>query len=606
MRLHPARPSRSPAPLPSSAPPPPPATADPRRHAEALAAWTRRLGALALSIFSMAGALGCDGRDPHGGAATAGAPGTPQTPQPPQMTAPETASAAAAAAARPRRGGTLVTGFTAEPSGVNQLIARQTNPQSEMDIQLFLRLVREESDFEQHPPTMSPSLARSYEWSPDHKALTFHLREDARWSDGVPVTADDVRWTWQAEMSPEVGWEFSYMKAEISDVEVVDPHTARFHFKRVYANQLLDVNEGGILPRHAWSKLPFARWRQSADWFRQHLVVDGPFTVESWKPQQEVVLTRNRGYFEPERPYLDRVVLRIIPDQASILTQLESGELGFTSQIAPADAVRVSGNSSLRLLPFWYRTWVGIAWNCARQPFSDPEVRRALSLALDRRAIVETIWGQFARVTESPILAGVWAYDHALQPLPYDPGEARRILKARGYSPGPDGVLRRGGRPFELEISTNSGNQQRVDALVMIQEQLRRIGVKARPQQVEFNTLDSEVRAGRYDATLYGTSMDTSLDLKSQFHSSEIGGGENIVRYSNPEVDRLIEHANSLPDIVQAKPDLERIQEILHRDQPYTFLWESQRLSAMSRRLHGVKPSMLFSFYDLKDWWLAP
>jgi peptide/nickel transport system substrate-binding protein len=579
MRLHPVRPSRSPAPLPSSTP---------------------LLAALALSMLALAGALACGGRGPQAGAAA----GTPRALQAPQTAAPDATAAATRTPAR--RGGTLVTGWTAEPSGVNELIARQTNPQSEMVIQLFLRLVREESDFERHPPTMAPSLARSYEWSPDHKALTFHLREDARWSDGVPVTADDVRWTWQAEVSPEVAWEFSSMKAKIADVEVVDAHTARFRFKRAYANQLLDVNEGGILPRHAWSRLPFARWRQSADWFKQHLVVDGPFTVESWKPQQEVVLARNRGYFEPDRPYLDRVVMRIIPDQASILTQLESGELDFTSQIAPGDVARVTASSRLRLLPFWYRTWVGIAWNCARQPFADPEVRRALSLALDRRAIVDTIWGRFARVTESPILAGVWAYDRTLQPLPNDPAEARRILKARGFSPGPDGVLRRGGRPFEFEISTNGGNQQRVDALVMIQEQLRRIGVMARPRQMEFNTLDAEVRAGRYDATLYGSSMDTSLDLKSQFHSSEIGGGDNIVRYSNPEVDRLIEHAMSLPDIVQARPDLVRIQEILHRDQPYTFLWESQRLSALSRHLQGVKPSMLFSFYDLKDWWLEP
>jgi peptide/nickel transport system substrate-binding protein len=582
MRLHPVRPSRSQAPLPSSIP--------------------LRLGALALSSCSLAGLLACGGRGPQAGAA-ASASGTPQLPR---TAAPAAAGAGSGTAAtRPRRGGTVVTGWTAEPSGVNELIARQTNPQSELVIQLFLRLMREESDFEQHPPTMGPSLARSYEWSPDHKALTFHLREDARWSDGVPVTAGDVRFTWQAETSPDVAWQFSYMKAEISDVEVVDPHTARFHFKRAYANQLLDVNEGGIVPRHAWSQLPFARWRQNADWFKQHLVVDGPFTVESWKPQQEVVLARNRGYFEPVRPYVDRVVMRIIPDQASILAQLESGELDFTSAIAPGDAARVTANPRLRLLPFWYRTWVGIAWNCARQPFSDPEVRRALSMALDRRAIVETIWGRFARLAESPILAGVWAYDHALQPLPYDPDEARRILKARGFAPGADGVLRRGGRPFEFEISTNSGNQQRVDALVMIQEQLRRIGVVARPRQVEFNTLDAQVRAGQYEATIYGSTMDTSLDLKSQFHSSEIGG-ENIERYSNPEVDRLIEHAMSLPDIAQARSDLDRIQEILHRDQPYTFLWESQRLSAMSRRLQGVKPSMLFSFYDLQDWWLEP
>ena len=95
----------------------------------------------------------------------------------------------------------------------------------------------------------------------------------------MPVTADDVRWTWQAQVSPEVAWESSYMKDDIADVEAVDPHTVRVRFKRVYAKQLFDLNEGGILPRHAWGQIPFSRWRQSGDWFRQHLVVSGPFTL---------------------------------------------------------------------------------------------------------------------------------------------------------------------------------------------------------------------------------------------------------------------------------------------------------------------------------------
>ncbi|HYL04515.1 MAG TPA: ABC transporter substrate-binding protein, partial [Thermoanaerobaculia bacterium] len=536
------------------------------------------------------------------GAAPAPRPG----PQAGAAATPAGSSASAAgAAALPRRGGTIVTGWTAEPVGVNELIAPATTAEQELTIQLFLRLVREDPNFERHPPTFSPALARSYEWSPDHKTLTFHLREDARWSDGVPVTAEDVRWTWQAQTSPDVAWAYSYMKAQIADVEAVDPHTVRVRFKRVYAKQMLDVNEGGILPRHAWAQVPFSRWRQSADWFKEHLVVDGPFTIASWKPKQELVLVRNRGYFDPDRPHLDRVVMRIIPDQASILAQLGSGELDFTPAFSPADAAQVAANPRLRLLAFPYRTWVAVAWNSLRSPFSDPEVRRALAMALDRPAIVETIWGKFASVGESPILSVVWAYDKALRPLPHDPAAARRILAAKGFAAGADGVLRRGGKPFAFEISTNAGNQQRVDALVMIQEQLRQIGVRAEPRQVEFNSLNQRLDAGDFDATVAGFSMDTSLDLTTPFHSREIGS-TNLTHYSNPEVDRLIDHAMSQPDIALARPDLDRIQEILHHDQPYTFLWESQRLSGLNRRLHGVEPSMLYSFYDLKDWWVEP
>jgi peptide/nickel transport system substrate-binding protein len=573
-----------------------------RRRARLRLAVRAVLAVLTVFIGALAGA-GC-GR--HAGGVQQGAAGAARSG--PHAGAGATAAPAASpptAAGQPRRGGTIVTGWTTEPNGVNELIAPATSAQQEVIIQLFLRLVREDANFDKHPPTFSPALARSYEWSPDRKTLTFHLRENVRWSDGVPVTADDVRWTWQAQTSPEVAWAYSYMKAQIADVEAVDPHTVRVHFKRVYAKQMLDINEGGILPRHIWAQVPFSRWRQSADWFKQHLVVDGPFTIASWKPKQELVLVRNPGYFDPDRPHLDRVVMRIIPDQASILAQLGSGDLDFTPAFSPADAPQIAGNPRLRLLAYPYRSWVAVGWNNARQPFSDPEVRRALSMALDRPAIVETIWGKFGRVGESPILSVVWAYDRALRPLPYDPAAARGILAAKGFAAGPDGVLRRGGKPFAFEISTNLGNQQRVDALVMIQEQLRRIGVRAEPRQMEFNSLNQRLEAGDFDATLTGFSMDTSLDLTTPFHSREIGS-TNLTRYSNPEVDRLIDHAMSQVDLAQATPDLDRIQEILHRDQPYTFLWESDRLSGLNRRLHGVEPSMLYSFYDLKDWWIEP
>jgi peptide/nickel transport system substrate-binding protein len=513
--------------------------------------------------------------------------------------------AAAAAAAPPHRGGTLVTAWGVEPTSVNEYIVTQSAQTMELIEQMFVRLVREEPDFERHPPAFTPFLARSFDWSADHLLLTFHLRENARWSDGVPVTADDVRFTWQAQISPEVAWQYSYMKSEIADVEVVDAHTARFRFRRVYAKQMLDANEGGIVPRHVWGKLPFARWKQSGDWFKQHPVSSGPFLLESWQPQQEVVLRRNPGFFDPSRPHLDRMVMRIIPDQASILTQLDTGEVQFATAISPGDAPRIAANPRLTLMPFWYRTWVGVAWNCRRPPFSEIEVRRALGMALDRPAIVNSIWHGFARVCDSPILPTVWAHDRALLPLPHDPAQALALLAARGFKAGPDGTLERGGKPLAFDILTNAGNQQRIDSLVLIQEQLRRIGVRAQPRVVEFNTLLARLDEGTFDATVVGQTMDTSLDL-SAFFSTRAIGQSNQTRYSNPEVDRLLDRAMGRADIAASQGDLNRVQEVLEHDQPYTFLWDSQRLSAFSRRLHGVKPNILYSMYDLLDWWLEP
>lgn len=512
-----------------------------------------------------------------------------------------------ASASGPRRGGTVVTGWTAEPGGVNSLILPSTQVNNEMLFRMFLHLIEEQPDFQEHPATFKPQLAESYDWSPDHKTLTFHLRGDVFWTDGVPVTAEDVRWTWQAQRHPDVAWELADSKSWITDVEVVDPRTARFHFSRVYAKQLLDANEGPVFPKHAWEKLPFAQWRQNGDWFRQHLVVDGPFTIASWQPQQQIVLQRNERYYEKGLPYLDRVVMRQIPDQASGLTQVLSGELDFLPQVAFGDAPRVKASPRLELIAYWFNVYVAVAWNNERPLFKDPEVRRALTLATDRKTIVETLLGAYGKVADSPILTSVWAHDPAVHPWPYDPAEARRILAAKGWKDTDgDGVLDKDGKPFAFELLTNTGNQARTDATVMMQDQVKKVGIRVMPRQVEFNTLAELTVNGKFDAMMMGYTIDTSLDMRSNFHSESVQEGSNYPRYRNPEMDRLLEVAASQPDILAERPYLNQIQQIVHRDQPLTFLWESQRLTAVNKRVRNVRPTPTFAFFNLKEWWVEP
>jgi peptide/nickel transport system substrate-binding protein len=511
----------------------------------------------------------------------------------------------------PRRGGSITTAWIAEPGGINEYTTPASLATRELLTMVFSRLRQEQPDFSEHPPTFAPELAASYDWSPDHLTLTFHLRPDMVWSDGVPITAEDVRWTWQAQTDPAVSWDSAFMKREIRDVEVVDPHTARFHFKRAYAKQMADVNEGVILPKHVWGQLPFAKWRESADWFKEHAVFSGPFVIASWKPQQEIVLKRNERYFEKARPYLDRVVLRVVLDPGSILVRLLNGEADFTAQVPPSDAPRIKAAPRLDLIAYWSNLYVFVAWNNTDPLFSDRDVRRALTMAIDRQAIVDTILGPYGRIAVSPIIASVWAHDRSLKPLPYDPAGARRILESKGWKDSDgDGVIDRDGKPFAFELPSNAGNQQRADAAVMIQEQLKKVGIRVTPRVLEFNTLVAKSNSGQLPALILGMSLDTSLDLTGNFHSSSIPGphheGSNFQRYSNPEVDRLIDRIAAQPDIQSARPALDQLQEILYRDQPVTFLWESQRLAPVNKRIHGANPNTFSSFFNLKDWWVEP
>jgi peptide/nickel transport system substrate-binding protein len=501
---------------------------------------------------------------------------------------------------------TAVVATAADLGGVNELTLTATAATDEILFRLFLHLVEEQPDYQKHAPTFVPRLAESWEWSADHKVLTFRLRE-AVWSDGVPITAEDVRWSWQAQIHPAVGWTSSFMKRSITDVEVIDPRTIRFHFNQTNAKQMLDANEGVILPKHVWSQLPFDQWRTRSDWFRDHLVTSGPFLLDSWTPQQEVVLKRNPRYYVPGLPRLERVVVRIIPDQGNQVTQLLSGQVDFVPSLLPGDAERVRKSPILNLVPIWFRSYVAIVWNNAKPLFADRDVRRALTLAIDRQALIDTLWGPYARASYSPIVQDAWAYNSKLHPWPYDPEEARRILAAKGWKDTDgDGWLDRGGKPFAFELTTNAGNQPRVDALVMIQEQLKRIGVRAQPKILEFHTLVQENDRGTYDGTLTGISMDTSLDLRYGYHSASIQTGDNFSRYSNPEIDRLIDAASDQIDSSRSLPFLLQIQEILHQDQPITFLWESQRLLGLNRRIRDARPNSLSLFANLEEWHIEP
>ncbi len=514
----------------------------------------------------------------------------------------------AAAEGTPRRGGTVVTGWTTEPLGVNDLTVATTAIGSEVLFRTLQHLVEEQPDFTEHPATFAPQLAESWEWSDDHKTLTFHLRENLVWSDGAPLTAEDVHWTWQAQIHPAVSWESAYMKEAIRDVEVVDPRTVRFHFTRVYAKQLLDVNEGLILPKHLWSQIPFEKWRESGDWFKQHMVSAGPFKIASWSPEQEMVLVRNERHWEKDRPYLDRVILRVVPDASSLITQFLNGEIDFIAQVSPNDAARIKANPDLSVVEFWSNLYVAIAWNPRRPPFADPEVRRALTLAIDRQAIVDTLLpGGNGRVGVSPILQSVWAHDKTLEPWPYDPAEARRILAAKGWKDSDgDGILDRDGKKLSFELTSNAGNQMRTDGAVMVQQQLRKVGIEAKPRILEFNALVTDTRDGDFDAAFMGFSIDTSLDLSGNFHTKSIANGDNFFQYSNPEVDRLIDLAASKRDFADAEPELHQIERLIHRDQPVTFLWESKRLAAINKRVHGAQPNLQAGLFHLQDWWVEP
>ncbi|HOC42539.1 MAG TPA: ABC transporter substrate-binding protein [Thermoanaerobaculales bacterium] len=501
----------------------------------------------------------------------------------------------------PAPGGTVVIGGLGDVMTWNPYLAEDQTTDEILSL-VYPSLAVEQVDYHDHPPSFAPGLASRWEHSEDGLELTFFLDPAARWSDGAPVTADDVAFSWRTQVAPEIAWLGSDAKGSILEVAAIGPKTVRFRFDHAYPYQLMDANEGLIIPAHAWGGIPYAAWRD-LDWAGR-VVSAGPFRKASHRPQQELVLERNPDYWRAGRPYLDRVIWRPMPSQVGLLAQLLTGGIDLVNGLDPADARRVAADPRLRLVSFPDRGYSQVRWNLRRPFLSDRRVRMALAMAIDRQAIIDVVHLGHARPAVGPVLSTMWAFNRALQPVPHDPAAARRLLADAGWADSDgDGSLDRDGDELAFELLTNSENDLRQDICLLIEANLARVGAVARPRFVEWGTLLALESAGDFDAIVSGWIEPTLIDLEPLWHTAPPGEPTlNSVGYSNPEVDRLLEAAAEAATFEQQKPLFDRVQELIVFDQPYAFLAETERLVGVSSRVRGAVFNDASPYFNLEEW----
>lgn len=465
---------------------------------------------------------------------------------------------------------------------------------------LFLHLAGEKDDFADGPPTFEPQLARRWEASGDGLTLDFHLDEKMRWSDGRPVTARDVVFSHEAATSKDVGWVGSDVKEFISSVAASDDRTVRFRFTQRYPYQIMDAVEGNVLPAHHYAAIAFDAWPKTE--FVTAPVISGPYRLASYRPGEAIVLERNPGYGGAAAG-IQKVVFRVLPDVATLLAELESGGIDVMENVPAAQVKRLSEKKDLELIAVHDLSYTFVCWNNRSPLFSDPRVRRALTMAIDRRAIIDGVLFGNGKLLASPIMSLFWAHDPSVAPWPYDPQGARALLAQAGWKDADgDGVLEKDGREFRFTLETNQGSQLRNDVAVMVQDHLKKVGIDAQPRTLEFKAYLQKHDAHDFEAFVGGHREATKVDLKSLLHTSAIDGGYNHAGYSSAAMDSTIDRARMETDTARARQLWSSAQKLFHDDEPFTVLFEMQRVNAVNRRIAGVKMSPRTAFMNLPSW----
>jgi peptide/nickel transport system substrate-binding protein len=431
--------------------------------------------------------------------------------------------------------------------------------------------------------SVTPGLAERWD-TPDPRTYIFHLRPGVKFSDGRPLTARDVKWSFDSLLQGKVRSTKASTYRFVDYIEAPDDQTVIFHLKEPWAALLWNVAGGGgmgIVPYGSGSEVS------------QQPVGSGPFRFVRAEQDKDVVIERNDNYWGAHAK-VARVRFMVVPDSTTRALELRKGSADVAiNALAPDTVVTLQRDPSLRVLQGPGTVLAYVAFNLRDPILQDVRVRQAIAYALDRRPHIHYLWRDAARPAASVLPPESWAYDANVPQYLYDPEKARQLLDAAGY-PVVNGVR------FHLTMKTSTEESSRAMAAVF-QQQLRDVGIALDIRSFEFATFFSDVTHGEfqmYSLRWVGGNEDPDI-FGYAFHSSSIiPKGANRQYYSNPRVDSLIDAARIEADQNARKQDYAAIQQILAEDVPYIDLWYFDNVLVYSSRVKNLQlnPSGNYDF----------
>lgn len=499
----------------------------------------------------------------------------------------------------PTRGGTVVRRMASDCKTLNWMMITTTYENFIMRL-LYDPLIDMDENLD-----YKPVLAESYDISDDHLKITVKLRNDIRWHDGRSITAEDVAFTVEKIQDPAVPAlnKQGYFN-KLDHVEVVDPQTVIFHWKEPYAPAMYALTQLSPMPKHVYGEGDFLHHPAN-----RAPVGSGPFKFEEWRSSQYISVVRNDDYHGPIA-YLDRVIFKIIEDDAVALNALKAGEidemrvnqLQWEKQTVDDDFL-----SKFDKYHYFVPSYNYISWNCKSVWFRDARVRQAMTMLFDRESVNAKMYSGYAKMISGPFYINSWAYDKTIKPHPFDPDSAGTLLEAAGWVDGDgDGIRERDGVKFEFELSMTSGSTVAKQLGQLLQEELQKAGVRLKIRQFESATFFDRVDSGEFDACILGWRLDLDPDIYDTFHSSQVPPiGLNHGYYSNAKVDSLLEAGRVEFDQKKRAAIYHDMHRLIHEDQPYTFINTVPEKRPIHKRIKGVviSPDGPFNFYPGASYW---
>jgi peptide/nickel transport system substrate-binding protein len=453
-------------------------------------------------------------------------------------------------------------------------------------------------------------LADRWRWMGDSLELAFHINPLAKWHDGRDVTARDVQFTFALNKNPALGGRLGTELANIDSVTVTDSLTAVFWFHQRLPSQFLDAAaQMLILPAHQLEKIPVST-------LREHVpppIGTGRFRWRKWDHGTSVEIVSDTSNFRG-RARLDRVIWTVSPDYTAAVTKLFGGDADVFDGLHPEDLTTLARQPNVRSIPLPGMGYAFLRFNL-RDPvnksrphplFGDRDLRRAITLSLNRATLVRSVFDTFALVPVGPIVRAYAVTDPHGGQLPFDSVKASRLLDSLGWvRQRADGMRANHGKSLSFSIIVPNSNRGRVRMGTLLQEQLRRMGIQARLEPLEESTENDRESKGTFDAALGAWTMGASPDgMKGAWTSQGIGNhGVNYGSYSNSRFDALLDSA------LEADPSLAREKftkaiAVINDDAPAVWLYEPRKIIGVNRRIRTTKMRADTWWFDLAEWYI--